>query len=134
MNPYRYTPEQYEQPTPEPAIPTEPAVMAPPAPQPAPTGSRRRRRGATAAVALALLAGAVSGGIAGATATRLSMQAPVASSIVAGSNEQRNAPAPGAEAPAPPSGPSGASSTVAGAVFNKVNKSVVQIANGQGTG
>ena len=129
MEPYRYTPEQNEQPSP--AAPVTP----PPAPQPAGTISRLRQRSGAAALALALIAGAAGGGVAGAVAaSRLSASAPAAPSIAAGSNEQRGAPSSSAPATAPSSGQNGASSTVAGAVYNKVNRSVVQIINGQGTG
>jgi putative serine protease PepD len=93
-----------------------------------------RRRGGAAALALALIAGAAGGGVAGAVAaTQMGALAQTVPSIVAGSDEQRGAPASSAPA-SPSSGQSGASSTVAGAVYNKVNRSVVQIANGQGAG
>jgi len=140
MQPYRYTPEQNDQPQfAEPSTPplaSQPASTTPPlAPQPAGTTARLRRSGGTAALVLALIAGAAGGGVAGAVAaSRLSAQAPAAPSIAAGSNEQRGAPSSSAPATAPSSGQSGASSTVAGAVYNKVNRSVVQIVNGQGTG
>jgi S1-C subfamily serine protease len=134
VNPYRYEPSHSEQPQPAEPAPAEPATSQPP-PESGTKPARGWRIGGTAALVLALLAGAAGGGIAGTVAAaRLSAQPTPAPTIAIKPNDQPGAPSIGQPSSPSSSPQQGEESSVAGAVYEKVNRAVVQVVNGQGSG